>query len=63
MTKAATFNITVNGAGPHPRSKKPIVGIEASGDMLRSDFGLGKNAPFVSDELALHITAEMVGSN
>jgi len=30
--------------------------------MLRSDFGLGKNAPFVSDELSLSITAEMVGS-
>jgi len=62
MTKPATFDITVNGAKPHPRSKKPIVGIDASGNMLRSDFGLGKNAPFVSDELSLSITAEMVGS-
>jgi len=63
VTKPVTFNITINGAGPHPRSKKPIVGIEATAEILRSEFGMGNAVPFVSDEVALHITSELVGSN
>jgi len=44
----------------HPRSKKPIVGISAVAGLKRSDWGLGANAPFVSDEVKLDIQAEMV---
>ncbi|PHR60195.1 MAG: polyisoprenoid-binding protein [Robiginitomaculum sp.] len=38
--------------------KKPGVGIEARGTLLRSDFGLGKYVPHVGDEVTLLISAE-----
>ena len=62
VTKPVMMVVTVNAAMLHPRSKKPIVGISAVGDIKRSDWGLGANAPFVSDEVKLDIQAEMVAA-
>lgn len=62
MTKPLTMTITINGAMNHPMNGKPVVGVDGSGNLLRSDFGLGKNAPFISDEVALNISAEMFKS-
>lgn len=62
MTKPVMLVVTINGAMPHPRSKKPIVGVTAVGGLKRSDWGLGANAPFVSDEVKLEIQAEMVAA-
>ncbi len=60
MTKPVSLNVTINAAMNHPMSGKPVIGIDASGNLLRSDFGLGKFAPNVSDEVSLNISAEMV---
>jgi len=62
VTKPVDMVVTVNAAMLHPRSKKPIVGISAVGELKRSDWGLGANAPFVSDEVKLEIQAEMVAA-
>ncbi len=62
VTKPVIMTVTVNAAMLHPRSKKPIVGISAVGSLLRSDWGLGASAPFVSDEVKLEIQAEMVAA-
>jgi len=59
VTKPVQFLVTVNAAMLHPRSKKPVVGITAVAGVKRSDWGLGANAPFVSDEVKLEIQAEM----
>ncbi len=59
VTKPVTLAVTVNGAMEHPMAKKPVIGISASGTLLRSDWGLGKNAPFISDEVTLSVTAEL----
>lgn len=58
VTKPVTLAVVVNGAMPHPRSKKPTIGISATGDILRSDWDLGNLAPFVSDEVKLIVEAE-----
>lgn len=58
-TKPVTLDVKINGAKPHPFNKKPTIGISATGTVLRSDWGLGKNAPIVSDEVKLLIEAEL----
>ena len=60
ITKPITLDVTINAAMNHPMSGKPVIGLDASGSLLRSDFGLGKNAPYVSDEVALNISVEML---
>lgn len=62
ITKPVMLVVTVNGAKPHPRSKKPIVGISAVGGVKRSDWGMDAAVPFVSDEIKLEIQAEMVAA-
>ena len=59
-TKPVSLNVTINAAMNHPMSGDPVVGLDASGEVLRSDFGLDKFAPNISDEVTLDITAEMV---
>lgn len=58
VTKSVSFNVTINGVAPHPMKKLPSAGFDASTKIKRSDFGIGKYAPMVSDEVTLHITME-----
>lgn len=58
VTKSVSFNVTINGVAPHPMMKLPSAGFDASTKIKRSDFGIGKYAPMVSDEVTLHITME-----
>jgi polyisoprenoid-binding protein YceI len=59
-SKPVSLDVTINAAMNHPMSGDPIIGLDASGDVLRSDFGMGKFAPNVSDEVALSISVEML---
>lgn len=58
ITKAVVLDVKLNGAGEHPMAKVPAIGFDATGTVLRSDFGLGMAAPAVSDEVTLRITTE-----
>lgn len=58
VTKSVSFNVTINGVAPHPMKKLPSAGFDASTKIKRSDFGIGKYAPMVSDEVTLNITME-----
>lgn len=58
-SQPVSLNVTINGAGPHPRSGVEILGVDASADVLRSAFDMGAAVPFVSDEIAISITAEL----
>ncbi len=58
ITKPVDLNISINGAMNHPMSGEPVIGLDASGTVLRSDFGMG-GIPPVSDEIALTISVEM----
>lgn len=59
-TKPLSLTVGINAAMDHPMSGDPVVGLGASGTILRSDYGLDKFAPAISDEVTLDITAEMV---
>ncbi len=58
ITKPVVLDVTLNKTGEHPMAKRQAIGFDATGTLKRSDFGLGKNAPAVSDEVRLRITTE-----
>jgi polyisoprenoid-binding protein YceI len=57
VTKSIVLNVTFNGAGPNSFSKVLTLGFKAEGVIKRSDFGLGKYVPIVSDETQITIGA------
>ncbi len=58
VTKPVTIDAKLNGASDHPMSKQPAIGFDGKLTIKRSDYGLGKNAPYVSDEVTIKITTE-----
>lgn len=57
ITKQVVLDVTFVGAGPNYFSKVPTVGFKAEGTVKRSDFGLGKYVPIVSDDTKITIAA------
>lgn len=58
VTKPVTLDVTLNKLGNHPMKGKKAAGFSATGTIKRSDFGINKYVPAVSDEISLEITAE-----
>jgi polyisoprenoid-binding protein YceI len=58
ITKPIVLDVIVNKIGINPRNKVATVGFEATAMLKRSDFGLGRYVPQVSDQIELQITAE-----
>lgn len=58
VTRPVVLDATFNAGGLHPMTKKYVVGFDAKGTIKRSDFGLGRYAPYVGDEVTLAISAE-----
>jgi len=60
VTKSITMDVTIVGPEPHPRTKKPAIGIKALCTINRKDFGIGTTmmAAMVSDEVQLRATGE-----
>jgi len=59
ITKPIVLDVTFHGAGHDPFTGKDIiVGFDAKGVLMRSEFGLGKYVPIVSDETTIAISAE-----
>lgn len=58
VTRPVTFDVTLNKIGTNPRLHLPAIGFEATATLKRSDFGLGKFVPQVSDEVTLQITTQ-----
>jgi len=44
----------------HPMLKKPAIGANAFTVVKRSDFGAGKYAPYVGDEVRIDIALEAI---
>lgn len=57
VTKPVTLDVTLNQKGPN-MMKKITAGFTARGTINRSDFGIGKYVPAVSDQIDLYIEAE-----
>jgi polyisoprenoid-binding protein YceI len=62
-TKSVVLDAVMNQRGDHPMAGKPWMGFNATTTLLRSDFGLGKFAPFVGDELDVMISIEAMAAN
>lgn len=60
ITKPVTLDVTINKLGMQPMVQREAAGFGATTTIKRSDFGLGKYAPNVSDEVVLTITTEAV---
>ena len=58
VTKSVVLDATLNQVGDHPMAGKPWAGFDATTTLVRSDFGLGKFAPYVSDEVQVEISIE-----
>ena len=59
ITRPIVLDVTFHGAGNDPFSGKGIImGFDAKGMIRRSEFGLGKYVPIVSDETTITISAE-----
>ncbi len=57
VTKPVTLHATFVGAGVNLLDHKETVGFQLSGTVKRSDFGVTKYVPLVSDDVTLMISA------
>jgi polyisoprenoid-binding protein YceI len=60
VTKPVVLDVTVNKVGEHPMRKAPAAGFDASTTIKRSEFGINKYVPMVSDDIKIHITSEAI---
>lgn len=60
ITKSVILDVTINKLGMQPMAKREAAGFEATTTIKRSDFGVGKYAPNVSDEVKISITTEAI---
>ena len=55
-----TFAATINKVGKNPFKGLDMIGVSAEAKILRSQWGLGKYAPGVSDEVTITVDVEMM---
>jgi polyisoprenoid-binding protein YceI len=58
VTKPVTLTVTSFLCMPHPMLKKDACGADATAVVKRSDFNMGKNVPYVGDEVTLTLPVE-----
>lgn len=60
VTKPVVLDVKLNKAGVQPLAKREAVGFDATTTVKRSEFGLAKYVPNVSDDVSLRITTEAI---
>jgi polyisoprenoid-binding protein YceI len=60
VTKPVKLEVTHFKCMPHPMLKAPACGGNATTQIKRSDFNMGKGVPFVGDEVTLTLAIEAV---
>ena len=60
VSKPVTLTVTSFQAMPHPMMKKPALGANAFTTIKRSEFGAGKFAPYVGDDVRIDIAIEAI---
>jgi polyisoprenoid-binding protein YceI len=60
ITKPVTLTVTSFLCMPHPMLKKDACGVTATTKVKRTEFNMGKYAPYVSDEVTLTLPVEAV---
>ena len=57
-TLPVTLDVVMNKMAEHPMAKKPWAGFNATTTLTRTDFGVGKFAPWVGDDVKVTISVE-----
>ena len=60
VTKPVTLKVNGFHAMPHPMAKKDAIGANATTKVKRTDFNMGKNVPYVGDEVTIDIALEAI---
>ena len=60
VTKPVTLTVTSFHTMPHPMVKKDAIGANAYTTVKRTAFNMGKNAPYVGDEVRIDIAIEAI---
>lgn len=60
VTRPVVLDVTVNKVGEHAMRKVPAAGFDATTTIKRSELGIGKYAPAVSDDIRIRITTEAI---
>ena len=60
VTKPVVLDVTFNAGGYNAFDKTPTIGFKGEAVVKRSDFGLGKYVPIVSDDTTITISAAFV---
>ena len=58
ITKPVTLTVVSFHCMPHPMLKKDACGATATAKVKRTDFNMGKNTPYVGDELTITLPVE-----
>lgn len=58
VTKPMTVTVSNFRCAPHPMNKKPTCGADISATLKRSEFGMNKYVPAVSDEVKISVPVE-----
>ena len=58
VTKPVVLHAKINKIGDNPMSKRPSAGFDADATLKRSDFGITKFLPAVSDEVRVHVSLD-----
>ena len=58
VTRPVVLAVSINKLGDHPMRKTPAVGFDATTTIKRSEFGIDRMVPAVSDAVRLDITLE-----
>jgi polyisoprenoid-binding protein YceI len=58
VTRPVTLEVTIVKIGTNARTGVPTIGFDAMTTLKRSDFGLGKYVPQVSDAIQMHLTVQ-----
>ncbi|MFK8030929.1 MAG: YceI family protein [Gammaproteobacteria bacterium] len=59
VTRPVTLNAKINKAGNNPRRNIPMIGVSATAEFKRSDFGVSYGVPNVGDDVTIRIEVEM----
>jgi len=60
ITKPVTLKVTAYKCMPHPMVKKDACGADAEVHLKRTDFNMGKYAPYVGDDVTVTVSVEAI---
>ncbi|MCK7592881.1 YceI family protein [Pseudomarimonas salicorniae] len=58
ISREVVLDVSLNAMKDHPMTQRASIGFNASTELKRTELGVGKYAPNVSDEVSIEITVE-----